>query len=352
MMVKYYKPILGDLGKPVHELMVQEAIKLLPEKIQDLLEEKIKAEKIPAIAGIDVNGKWRIIKRFENPKSLAELIIQGSRAEDQSYSAKKYYVDDSPINSVLGISVPSLAHYWCYEEYVNSGKNIGLLPEEKVKTPYWWLPGIGVFVKRILQSLSKHKIPYQSALSRATIYWNSDIKYKRKMIKNPKVKAQTYLLLGRVLHLLTDVGVPAHSHCDTHFPWFDPDSLEFQVGFWMNEKEQKWKAEEDQKAIFNDKWTRITTFFTKFAEISTLFDSDDVDGKGEGRPYRWGKECRLGISGYMNKHALRSIADVIVPLNFQFIAGMIFMFFKQFFPTIWKQNKDEFLKRTTSNINF
>ncbi|MBD3227075.1 MAG: hypothetical protein GF329_02720 [Candidatus Lokiarchaeota archaeon] len=351
MMVKYYKPVLGMDGKPVHELIVNEALKLLPDKIQRFLGETIDQKDIRPITTIDYKGNWRVLKKLER-KTLAELIIEGSRAEDQAYISRKHYVNDKPISRILGMSVPSLAHYWNYEKYKNKHEDVGLIAEEKVKTPYWWLPGVNVVMKKVLQSLSKNNIPFQSALSRALIYWNDGIKNRRKKHNKPKIKAQIYLLLGRIIHLLTDVGVPAHSHCDTHFPLFDPDSLELNVGFWMNDSNQKWSAELDQKIIFDRNWSGPREFFCKFAEISILFDSDDVDGYGEGKPYRWGKNYRLGTSGYINKYACESISNVIIPLNFRFIAGIILQFFKEYFPNFWRENESEFLKNTSPLIEF
>ncbi|MHA1269810.1 MAG: hypothetical protein ACTSPY_08510 [Candidatus Helarchaeota archaeon] len=350
MMVKFYRKILGLTGAPVHEIIVEESIKLLPEKIKDFLSEKIPGQEIASIATIDHNGNWRVLKRLET-SSLAELVIEGARAEDQSYRSKKHYVDDSPINSILEISVPGLAHYWCYNEFKKKKKDIGLLPIKKVKTPFWWIPGINVVIKKILQGLSRNNTPYQSALSRARIYWIDDIQYKRQNYDNLKIKSEIFLLLGRVLHLLTDVGVPAHINCDTHIPWFDPDSFEFNVGFWMNENKRKWKSNSDMKIIFNNKWKNIVQVFITFAEISSLFDSDDVNGMGKGIPYRWEKKYRLGISGYLNKYACKKIGNIILPLNFQLCSGLILLFFKTFFPSFWRENEDEFLKNTTETTN-
>jgi len=349
MMVKYYKKIFGSAGAPVHEIIVEESIKLLPEIFQKFLSEKIEKDHLPGIATIDSDGNWRLLKKLDT-MTLAELIIEGARAEDQSYRSKKHYVDDSEIYSIIRVSVPGLAHYWCYEKYRDEHIDMGLLPIKKVKTPFWIVPGVNVVIKKVLQSLSKNNVPYQSALSRALIYWDDDIRNKRKEYNNPKIKAEIYLLLGRILHLLTDIGVPAHIHCDTHIPFFDPDSYEFNVGFWMNEKVRKWKVEDGDKAIFNNKWNSIIPIFCQFADISSKFDSDDVEGTGKGKPYRWENKYRLGLSGYLNKIACEMIANILIPLNFKLNAGLILLFFKEFFPGLWRENENEILKSTVDGF--
>ncbi|MHA2012884.1 MAG: hypothetical protein ACTSWG_11000 [Candidatus Helarchaeota archaeon] len=349
MMVKYYKKIFGMSGAPVHEIIIEESIKLLPEEIQQFLSEKIDGNKIPPIATLDHHENWRIIKKLDT-MSLSDLIIEGGRAEDQSYRAKKYYVDDRPMSSIFGVSVPSLTHYWCYELYKSVKKDVGLITVKNVKTPFWWVPGVNVIIEKILQMLSKKNIPYQSALSRALIYWEDDIFYYREKYNDPTHRAEIFLILGRILHLLTDVGVPAHIHCDTHIPYFDPDSYEFNVGFWMNEHKRIWKVRGDEQIFFNDKWESILLYFTRYAEISSLFDSDDVDGFGKGKPYRWPKKERLGISGYLSQSACKQIGNILIPLAFRITAGIILLFFKIFFPSFWKDNRDKFLKNTTDQL--
>lgn len=353
MMVKNYKSIFGYTGAPVHELIVEGAITLLPEKIQAILSEKIDGPEAMPITTINEEGEWRILKKFEEPVTLGALIREGARAEDESYCAKKYWIDDTPVSTITGENLSSLAHYWNYGLYKKNKVDRGLLPEEHVRTFLWWLPGVNLLVKKLLQELSSRRAPYPSALSRAIRYWEGEIHLMRKDYSNARVRSEMYEMLGRVTHLLTDVGVPAHIHCDTHIPFFDPDQFELNVGSWMNESRQVWKANSYMKPIFDRRWTDLTQMFSTFADVSILFDSDDVDGFGKGQPFRWGeRKYRLGRSGYLGKYACKKIGDVILPLNFQFIAGIILFFFREFFPTLWKENEDEFLRFSTNTIEF
>jgi hypothetical protein len=63
------------------------------------------------------------------------------------------------------------------------------------------------------------------------------------------------------------------------------------------------------------------------ALISSLYDSDDIDGLGAGRPYRWDSifesyDAHRDITLDLTDYACEAIAQDLIPLNASFVAGL------------------------------
>lgn len=144
---------------------------------------------------------------------------------------------------------------------------------------------------------------------------------------------------GRVVHLLEDMGVPVHVHGDPHphlgdFIYDDDyeDYIEDQI-----EKEEsyalpkEWCSNRDRDLIYYDPGWDLREQFLQMGKITVLYDSDDIDGLGSGKPYRWASifesyDAHRDITFDLTDYACEAIARDLMPLNTSFVAGLYIRF--------------------------
>jgi len=247
-----------------------------------------------------------------NP-SYEESLIKGTREEDQGYDP----FDPLSFWACLG-SHPFCAHFW--DPDINSG----LILIEQWPTAY----------------------------SRANHLYDEAIAYYIPGGDN----SFSYELLGRVVHLLTDVGVPAHVHRDIHAPLFGgSDSFE---GFLVNHLNDYSLDNFTGLEIKYNEGDIPYLLFINLAEKADDFDSDGSgwdedddngggDGKiecGEGYSYdlSGGSFYELGQCWYLNntpaypgslpEYNLQLIADILLPSTYEYVAGLYEMFWHDTHP--------------------
>lgn len=212
---------------------------------------------------------------------------------------------------------------------------------------------------------------FRSAPARAEEYWSVLIdQYKQ------GEKERAYLNLGRVLHLLADVGTPAHMHGDAHAGVnfvvdlmkklklhkilglntvndfsIDDDQYECYTGRIIEgnlsnltgadkyKYEQAlpgmWNVKSDDLASYKREW-KVFDFFKGLAEISKQYDSDDVDGTRKDKPFHWRHFDLLDLwswdlerqwDGDLTDSACHDIATNLIPATISFTAGLVMHFF-------------------------
>ena len=208
---------------------------------------------------------------------------------------------------------------------------------------------------------------YRSAPNRAQRYWDELIdQYKR------GEKERAIFNLGKVCHLLADVGTPAHMHGDGHCDnptggWvsqiiaalqfhssgdtkqdgLDDDEYESYTSRIIEENRGKlpsdWDVNSDYGPIYKQDWN-LFSFFEDLGDYSRRFDSDDCDGTGHGKPYRWEHFDYLtsianaiflqetGLQRQTNddltEYACNAIAIQLIPLTIRYTAGILYLFAK------------------------
>lgn len=209
---------------------------------------------------------------------------------------------------------------------------------------------------------------YFSAPNRAQRYWDKLIQqYKR------GEKERAIFNLGKVCHLLADVGTPAHMHGDGHCDKYGLgvasqiiNVLQFhliseeskQIGLDDDEYESytsriieenggnlppDWDVNSDYGPIYKQDWD-LFSFFKDLGDYSRRFDSDDCDGTGYGKPYHWEHFDYLtsivnamflqetGLQRQTNddltEYACNAIAIQLIPLTIRYTAGILYLFAK------------------------
>lgn len=272
-------------GGPVHEIIIEEAIKLLPETVQEMLEGQ--------------------------PK---ELIIRGAHDEDTTVG---------PLGPVMeGQGSEKVSRLYSF-----LGKVYGKAPFLE----HFWDPAEGPGAAGLYG--------HRNAFQRARAYW------KRHAVNEylGGFRPKGWETLGRACHLLADLCVPAHVHNDPHYrainipndmvpfllkplvnPLLNDDDFERHVAELMQWDDRRWTAQPDHRIICNPGWP-LVEMFTQVASRTAMYDSDDEAGTGNGRPYRWGTFSR-DFSGDLTDYACERIGDEMLPLAFQATAGMIYRF--------------------------
>lgn len=155
---------------------------------------------------------------------------------------------------------------------------------------------------------------WQSAYRRAQTLWDQHVipSYAEGRV------SEAYEWLGRVVHLLTDMSVPAHvnkvssdwGRFDIHIPAVDPDSYEDYVKVWFNYKQ--WIAGGPMRYA-----PSLYELFQGMAGITKRFDSNDADGYED-----LGTRRRNGLT----TEELREIGDVLMPEAMRHAAGLYHLF--------------------------
>jgi hypothetical protein len=207
---------------------------------------------------------------------------------------------------------------------------------------------------------------YYSAPNRAERYWKKALEqYKNKEYE------RAFYNLGKVCHLLADVGTPAHVHNDGHMgvnwletvlkevlkidtdcPDFfkvDDDKYEATTGKVIEENlktldneradealPQKWQLKDKGCVYYVPEWN-LFKYFHSLGELTKRYDSDDADGKG-GKPFHWEHFDLLNIDSYthsaercenddLTEYACYQIAQDLIPLSIAHTAGILYLFF-------------------------
>lgn len=265
----------------IHELVVRATEKLLPPKIRENLSKKINFG--------EYGGKTRL-----------DLILLGAVIEDSNDTPSPLGIPD-----FAGVKEATLEHFW----NTNLEEHKGLVVEELFS-------------------------PFPSALDRAVRYWDYHV-----LPNHNEGKLDAYINLGRVLHLLTDVGVPSHVHGDMHtqFPlkFINDDDYEDYTENYVKENQltlpYQWDVTEDAdgyppKIVYSGDWN-LKDYFYELGKISRLYDSDGCDGLGSGYPYRYGRFDR-DFFGDLTDKSCFAIASELIPTTILFVAGVICYFYK------------------------
>ncbi|GAB4346799.1 MAG: hypothetical protein Kow0099_28330 [Candidatus Abyssubacteria bacterium] len=203
--------------------------------------------------------------------------------------------------------------------------------------------------------------PHPSPIQVAEAYWQLAVDYYLGQNGRLENRGLAYYFLGRVAHLLADMSVPAHAHCDPHSPIW-PDSYEYwmadvskysaythdqvplfdasgtvvgvkpwtyTVGTWAYDdfdyvRNQipgtKWDQDESDDVVARSRWEAQSRLFHLFwctAEISDNFDSNDANGEVDSGMRR---------SGGFTEFELRTIGDTLMPQAMMSLAELYRLF--------------------------
>lgn len=346
----------------VHPLIVKESYSRCPQEIQDYLDLVVPA------------GEYQ-------GKTYLDLIMLGSIIEDDGKikSDVQSPVIDNPILEKALKSRQIKYLHWV-EHFWSPELTDGLI----IRTSYFrqivgevfgldnLLPDTANFVEQkvadTFTSLIKGDeilVKFRSAPERADEYWSLIKKQYR-----AKEYERALINLGRACHLLADVGTPAHVHGDAHIGYsivgtimknakvkyntaIDDDDYEDYVAEVLDksadvtaclseayEKRKalpgRWCPKNDSEMIFNPEWS-LRDYFLRVGETARMYDSDNADGKGKGRPYRWQRHYMLNplkyismerdINNDLTDKACDWMASYLIPLSIRATAGVIAKFF-------------------------
>jgi len=203
--------------------------------------------------------------------------------------------------------------------------------------------------------------PHPSPVQVAQAYWQMALDYYLGQNGKTQNIGLAYYFLGRIAHLLVDMTVPAHAHCDPHSPVW-PDSYEnfmgdsdrysqythnqvptfdangivtgseswsYTVGDWQYKSFDyvrnqipgtKWDFQEGNTQTAEDRWDLQNDLFHLFwctAEIADNFDSEDAPGEIDN-----GSRSAGGFTDF----ELRSIADELMPQAMVSVAELYKLF--------------------------
>jgi PKD repeat protein len=211
--------------------------------------------------------------------------------------------------------------------------------------------------------------PFWSAYKKAEVYWNGatnesynffnpfdgfteTISYSFPGIKklyiegkieqsDAKIK-RAYYYLGRVVHLLSDMSVPAHVHDDPHITQ-SSDSFEYYVAsnwpFVHHDRDIDGRTL-DLKAMT---YSTLYDIFYNQAQITQNFPSNnrngnivgiDFVGSGVAAKMGWDWNRNIGSSpwpkaetnGWLNESNLKFMANALLPLNMMYISNLYKLF--------------------------
>jgi hypothetical protein len=194
---------------------------------------------------------------------------------------------------------------------------------------HFWNPrngteeGLKFFSLYQFPSESYKVVQWQSAYRRAQTLWNSALNYYK-----GKNYDKAYEWLGRVVHLLTDMSVPAHvnktssqyGYFDVHYEipgwdgWGDPDSYEN----YMKTNYSNWYAENRNYSAYS--FGNLLDLFSSMALMAHRFDSNDASGEVDQGKRR---------SGGFSINELREIGNSLMPEAMKHVASLYWLFWNQ-----------------------
>jgi len=147
-------------------------------------------------------------------------------------------------------------------------------PETRV-LEHFWLPE-GGYDAGLFTYHSALKIALEDRFFTALLVYNTD-------------KAASYYWLGRTVHLLEDMSVPAHTLLDVHPPWLDVDSDNYEH-FTAEDENYRLITSSSANTTIPDVKSLpsypyqvptddLTKIFYSLADKANDFDSDDADGQ-------------------------------------------------------------------------
>lgn len=203
---------------------------------------------------------------------------------------------------------------------------------------------------------------YRSAPNRAQRYWD----VLKEQYKNGE-KERAIFNLGKVCHLLADVGTPAHMHGDGHCDSHDGgvaaqimSVLQFQIPLGQSQQDgldddeyesytsriiknsngklpSDWNVTTSHAPIYRKNWN-LFNYFESLGDYTRKFDSDDCDGKGKSKPYHWQHFEYKNVSTWdlqrqtnddLTEYACYQIAQDLIPLTICHTAGVLYHFAKE-----------------------
>jgi len=139
----------------------------------------------------------------------------------------------------------------------------------------------------------------------ANVYWEMAVSY----YPDINTRGLAYWYLGRIVHLLGDLSVPAHVHLDPHIPIIDPDSYEK----YMEDNYTKWgyagATKIDKISPIPLDWT-LRDLFYNLDEKTQSFPSNDY-------PFQ---------NYIFSANELRTIGNTLMPLAIQYTSALYKLF--------------------------
>ncbi len=221
------------------------------------------------------------------------------------------------------LCIRAIDTYWYALAFMLVHEDDGSNPEEHFYDPY---TGRGLYI-------------WRSALERANQYWESAINNFR-LGNYPSAFNE----LGRVCHLVQDMGCPAHTLLDPHldetfFPPItgyvaDTDSLHIhaqQPGNYVHSTGEAILA-----------GNNLTEVMTTLARISSAWDSDDrcghdLTGRGNGRLNGLSQFCNLvtpDLNGVIISSDLQLIVSDCMPRTEEAVASVLILFLEKVRPLV------------------
>lgn len=163
--------------------------------------------------------------------------------------------------------------------------------------------------------------------SPSTAFIRAKYIYDNYVIKNyPNNKEKAYYYLGRVLHLLGDMSVPAHVYWVSH-NWPNEDSFEL----YMIDNYDKFKS--DGKIIRKNS---MDDFFYYMAKIARKYPTDRYEGYSDDGIFYYNNNGELSQTDGPNKpltsQACQTIASDVIPKIISVTAGFMEFFYKSVNP--------------------
>ncbi|MEA2068796.1 MAG: hypothetical protein U9P12_06320, partial [Verrucomicrobiota bacterium] len=177
-------------------------------------------------------------------------------------------------------------------------------------------------------------IPYfgdENAYQRAERFWAAALAHHA-----AGNTADAYYTLGRIVHLITDMSVPAHVHNDEH-----PSG-------WFHDSFEKYMAEYDDdlnNAYNYHQWTAsgsaiskasLFGFFNDLADTTDDYDSNDASGElpghSEGHADAWETQDGWWGSWDVSYAEARNHGNILVPLAMRYVAGLYIYFWNETHP--------------------
>lgn len=380
------------MNTKVHYVIVKAATQLLGEMSMKLLNTPINQTKWQAI-----KNEFGINQDYDGglkQETYLDLVLLGAYLEDQpkiKSGISEPNISDPLVEAAMQVGAPGKYQHWMehfWNDSLNESKGLvididyicDVLAEmlfgkiygeyfTEIRSEIYEL--IAAPITALCKGGTTVLDKFRSAPARAKEYWNILIK----QYKNDE-KERAYLNLGRVLHLLADVGTPAHMHGDAHagitfvvdllkkmklHKLFGVDAInDFSIdddqyecytgkvieGLLSNlSGADKYKYElalpgiwnigSDDLASYKRDW-KLFDYFKELAQISVQYDSDDVDGTKKDKPFHWRHFNLFDIwswdlerqwDGDLTDSACHDIASNLIPATISFTAGLIMHFY-------------------------
>jgi len=265
--------VLHQIAPPVHQWIAGEAYQIAKAVLSAEAQSEMDAY-IPAKTQITVEGHQ--VQGY----SEAYQVIKGSKEEDE-----------------VGI-LPYFNHFWNQDGGPDGG-----------------IPFFGS----------------ETAYQRAERFWSSAL-----ADYEAGNKASAYYTLGRIVHLITDMSVPAHVHNDEHLGGWDHDSFEAYMGEYNDDLNNAYNYHQWTASGSAISKTSLFGFFNDLADTTDDYDSNDASGElaghSEGHNGAW--ETQDGWFGTwdISYAETKNHGNILVPLAMRYVAGLYAYFWDETHP--------------------